>query len=186
MLKNSYKFLCLLLAVTAVLVYSTSCTAIEKCFYPLEYEDYIKKYGDEYGVSYELVAAVIKAESDFDPDVKSSAGAVGLMQLLPATAEEIAPKIGIEYKEDMLTDPETNIALGCYYLAYLHKNLYENWDTACAAYNAGIGRVKGWLNDSRYSNDGKTLKYIPFEETRNYVEEIQENKEKYKELYFSE
>ncbi len=185
MLKSNIKRLLLLLFAVVIMLGTASCNAIEKCFYPLEYEEYIYKYGEMYGIPYDLLAAVIKAESGFEADAVSDAGAVGLMQLLPATAEELAPKLNIEYDEDMLTDPETNIAYGSYYLAYLYKNLGNNWQTACAAYNAGIGRVKGWLEDGRYSDDGNNLKYIPFEETRNYLERIEKNRNKYTKLYFS-
>ncbi len=185
MLKISVKRLLLLLCVITLLLSTVSCKAIEKCFYPLEYEEYIYKYGDMYDIPYDLLAAVIKAESSFDPDAVSGAGAVGLMQLLPATAEEMAVRLDIEYDADMLWEPETNISYGSYYLAYLYENLGNNWNTACAAYNAGIGRVKGWLEDERYSDDGKNLKYIPFEETRNYLERIEKNRNKYTKLYFS-
>ena len=185
MLKRSVKCLCLILGVMLLLLSTASCKAIEKCFYPLEYEEYIYKYGDMYDIPYDLLAAVIKAESGFDPAAVSGAGAVGLMQLLPATAEEIALRLEIEYDEDMLWNPETNISYGSYYLAYLYENLGSNWKTACAAYNAGIGRVKGWLEDAAYSDDGKNLKYIPFEETRNYLERIEKNRNKYTKLYFS-
>lgn len=185
MLKSRIKLLCVLFSVVIALMNITACKAIEKCLYPLEYEEYIYKYCDLYDIPYDLLAAVIKAESDFEHDAVSRVGAVGLMQVLPATAEEMAKRMGLEYDVDTLTDPETNISYGSYYLAYLYKNLGNNWKTACAAYNAGIGRVKSWLDSKEYSEDGKTLKSIPFEETKNYVKEIEKNREKYTKLYFS-
>ncbi len=177
--------LCACIALVAVMLFCTSCTAIEKKIYPLQYEEHIKESCDLYGVPYDLLAALIKTESGYDANARSSAGAVGLMQLLPSTAEELAGRMEVEYDENMLTDPKTNISYGCYYLAYLYNNLGNDWDTACAAYNAGIGRVTGWLENSEYSDDGKTLKYIPIEETRNYVNKINNYRIKYKELYFS-
>lgn len=151
----------------------------------MDYKDTIVKYCDEYSVPYDLLCAIIRTESSFDVQAVSSAGAIGLMQLMPSTAREIADRIGETYDENKLFEPETNIKYGCFYIRYLYKNLGENWDTACAAYNAGIGRVASWLKDSAYSDDGISLKHIPIEETKNYVERINKFKIKYKELYFS-
>ncbi|MBQ4648131.1 MAG: lytic transglycosylase domain-containing protein [Clostridia bacterium] len=183
MLKLTVKCFCLLLALTFVLC---SCTAIQKTMYPLRYRELILKYSEQYDIPKDLLSALINAESGFDPEAKSSAGAVGLMQLLPTTAEEMAGRMGIEYKEETLTDPETNISYGAYYLSYLNKYVSSDWETVCAAYNAGFGRVSGWLADERYSDDGVSLKTIPFEETKNYVNKIKKSRAKYLELYFSE
>ena len=144
-----------------ILVSAASCGFIEKTIYPLNHEELIKTYGDKYDIPYELLAAVIYTESGFDEKAVSRVGAIGLMQLMPSTAEEIAGRLGVEYDESALTDPETNIAYGSFYLGYLYRNLGENWDTACAAYNAGIGKVKGWLNNEEYSDDGLALKAYP-------------------------
>ncbi len=176
-----------ILPLLLVLVLSlSSCTIRNEILYPIEYKDIIVTYCDKYGVPYELACAVIRTESSFNTNAKSSAGAVGLMQLMPTTAEEIAGRLGEEYDESKLMDPDTNIKYGCFYLNFLYRYLGENWDTACAAYNAGIGRVNQWLADSNYSDDGVSLKAIPIEETRNYVEKINKYKIKYKELYFTE
>lgn len=183
MLKLTVKCLCLLLVLTFVLC---SCTAIKKTMYPLRYRELILKYSEQYDIPKDLLSALINAESGFDPEAESSAGAVGLMQLLPSTAEEMAGRMDVEYNEEMLTDPETNISYGAYYLSYLYKYVASDWETVCAAYNAGFGRVNGWLADERYSDDGISLKAIPFEETRNYVKKIKESRAEYLELYFSE
>lgn len=164
----------------------SSCSFINETLYPIKHKELIMQYGDKYGIPYELLAAVIKTESDFSETAVSGAGAVGLMQLMPTTAEEIAGRLGEEYDGTKLSDPETNIAYGSFYLNYLYRNLGENWETACAAYNAGIGKVSGWLKDERYSDDGATLKSIPISETDNYIKRINKYKEKYKEIYFSE
>ena len=172
------------LAVVLVMVF-TACGFIDKTIYPINYTELIEQYGGKYGIPCELLAAVINAESGFDENAVSGAGAIGLMQLMPSTAEEIAGRLGVEYDSTMLTDPETNIAYGSFYLNYLYRNLGENWETACAAYNAGIGKVSGWLKDSKYSDDGVSLKSIPIAETDNYVKRINKYKQKYKELYFN-
>lgn len=182
-LKNTVKAI-LCLVMLSVLLISGSCTIVNETLYPLDYKESIIKHCDTYNVPYELVCAVIRTESSFDAEARSGAGAVGLMQLLPATAEEIASRLGEDFDTAMLSDPDTNIRYGCFYLSYLYRYLGENWDTACAAYNAGIGRVSTWLKDENYSEDGVCLKFIPIDETRNYVKKINEYKIKYKELYF--
>jgi soluble lytic murein transglycosylase len=122
---------------------------------------------------------MVRNESRFDPTARSRVGAVGLMQLMPDTAQEIANKLG--YAEYDLTDADTNIRFGCYYLAYLYRNTGRNWRNAVAAYNCGIGKVNAWLSDPAYSKDGE-LTAIPVDETRLYVEYVFRDAEKYKEL----
>lgn len=177
-------FACVLIAAVLLLSFS-SCGLFDKTFYPIDYKDIIIQYGDKYGIPYERLAAIIKTESNFNANAVSNAGAVGLMQLMPTTAEEVAGRLGEEYNGDMLTDPTTNIYYGSFYLKYLYNYLGENWDTACAAYNAGIGNVSKWLKDTNYSDDGVTLKEIPIEETANYVKRINKYMPKYKKLYFT-
>lgn len=171
--------------VGALLLSLCSCGLVDKTLYPIKHTELIKEYGDKYGIPYELLAAVIKTESNFNETAKSSAGAIGLMQLMPSTAEEIAWRLGEDYTTVDITLAETNIAYGSFYLSYLYRNLGEEWETALAAYNAGIGKVKGWLKDAAYSDDGVTLKSIPIAETDNYIKRINKYKGKYKELYFN-
>lgn len=144
--------------------------------YPLRYKDEILLYADTYSVPADLVCAVINVESGYDPDAESSAGAVGLMQILPNTAEEIAWRLDIEAYN--LLDPATNIRFGTYYLSYLY-GVFGNWETAAAAYNAGIGNVTNWLSDLEYSADGITLIKIPFTETASYVRRISTGRKAY-------
>lgn len=137
--------------------------------YPLRYREEIVHFADIHSVPADLVCAVINAESGYDPDAVSSVGAVGLMQLMPSTAGEIAQKLGID--EYDLCNPGTNINFGTYYLAYLYRQ-FNNWETAVAAYNAGIRNVKLWLKDENYSPDGVTLIKIPFGETERYIKKV--------------
>lgn len=151
--------------------------------YPLNYKDYVLEYSEIYGVDPYLVLALIRTESAFDPEAVSSAGAIGLCQIMPETGEWLASKMGMEvYSEDMLTIPTTSIEMSCYYIDLL-LDRYSDTNTALAAYNAGMGNVSGWLEDSRYSEDGVTLSYIPYDETRGYVEKINSAKETYTKLY---
>lgn len=156
---------------------------IEHQLYPLKYEQEIIKAGEKYDLEPELIASVIYAESKFQEDATSSVGAMGLMQLMPETFQWLCEKRGEEYTTDDLYDPFINIDYGSYYLSWLYEHFGDIY-TACAAYNAGIGAVEGWLEEDIYTNDGVTLSYIPYGETSNYVAKIQNAVPKYNELYF--
>ncbi len=155
--------------------------SVSNIMYPLKYEYYISSNAYENGLDKFLVAAVIKTESNFIPDAHSGK-ARGLMQLTDETAEWIAGKMEIEFNSDDVELPEINIKMGCWYLKYLIDK-YDNVDTALAAYNGGMGNVSKWLDNKEYSDDGKTLKYIPFEETREYVIKVNRYKTIYEEKY---
>ena len=177
----------LVMSVAMGFLFDMGCTFIEKKTHPLEYTEYIEKYAEQYKVPRELIYAIIKTESDFESNAVSSAGAVGLMQLMPSTFTDITENFLYENLDvGMLYDPETNIRYGVFYLSWLKTN-FDDWDCVIAAYNGGIGNVTKWLKDSNYSEDGKTLiiKNIPFEETRNYVKKVNKAQDKYTELYFS-
>ncbi len=118
----------------------------------------------DYSVEPELVLAVMKAESGFDEDASSGAGAIGIMQILPDTAQWICAMRAIEYDESKLLEAEYNIGLGVWYLEYLAY--FDNRDWQLAAYNAGEGTVKGWIKE------GLTVENIPYSETRTYVKKV--------------
>ncbi len=146
------------------------------------YKEEIKIYSNKYNLDPNMVAAVIKAESGFDKEVISHVGAIGLMQIMPDTGDWVAKKIGMDnFNVDMLYDVNTNIEIGCWYLSYLKEEFKEE-DLVLAAYNGGPGNVTKWLGDERYSRDGATLHYIPFNETKEYVGRVQENYKLYKTL----
>lgn len=161
---------------------------IEKKLHPIDYSAYITQYSTEYNVPEPIIYAVIKVESDFDPHAHSNAGARGLMQMLPSTFEWLT---GDEHLDEHLNktdlfDPEVSIRYGTYYLRYLYQRFNYDWDVALAAYNGGEGNVAKWLKDSRYSDDGITLKDIPFDETKNYVKKVNKEIEAYKSLYYEQ
>lgn len=168
------------LAVGAVLVASKLIHNTRDSLYPREYSEYVEKYSEMYGVPKEIIYAIIKVESNFDPNAVSKKGAMGLMQIMPATFDWIAPKLGIEGEHSLLFDPETNIHIAAYYLSYVYKE-FAVWETCYAAYNAGHGNVRNWLKDPEISEMGH-LKNIPFEETRNYVIKVSEARKMYEEL----
>lgn len=144
----------------------------------------MEKYSEENGLDKYLVYAVIKAESNFDPNVKSNADARGLMQLMEETAVERSNVIDNEDVEAYdLYDPETNIKLGTSYLSYL-LNLYDgNTVLAIIAYNAGLGNVQQWIKDGSIQSDGSDIENIPFKETENYVRKILRDYQMYLKIY---
>ena len=169
-------FLALLAIVIAIIGMISGYETSQRIKYPVAYSDLIVKYADKNDLDPYLVMAVIKTESNFVHDARSYI-AGGLMQLTEETAAWTAKKLEITDYDYM--EPETNIMFGCYYLKHL-IDMYENMDTALAAYNAGMGNVNSWLSNSEYSDDGVTLKYIPFPETRNYVEKVNSSWEHYR------
>ena len=151
--------------------------------YPMEYESLIRIYSEIYEIPPAYTAAVILAESAYDPEAVSSANAQGLMQLLPPTAEWIAERLGDVYREGSLFDPETNIHYGCWYLGFLMKRYNGDMRCASSAYHQGQGTVDKWLSDPRYSPDGATLAVIPSNTTDTYVQRVLKYYEKYAEKY---
>jgi soluble lytic murein transglycosylase len=128
-------------------------------------------------------------ESGFDETIKSPAGAVGLMQVTPETAEGIAKRTGgAAFKKSDLLNPEINIRYGCWYLQHLHKSFGkgdgEDYVATLAAYNAGQGRVREWLKDD---DDGRLdIDEIPFAETRAYARKVTRTRGYYRRAYADE
>ncbi len=172
-------FLALIAIIVAILGIIGGYETSQRVKYPVAYSDYIVKYAAENNLDPYLVMAVIKVESNFVPEAHSGF-AGGLMQLTEETAEWNANHMNYSGSFDYM-DPEINIMLGCHYLRHL-IDVYGNIDTALAAYNGGMGNVQSWLSDSRYSDDGITLKDIPFPETKNYVVKVNSNWEHYKSM----
>ena len=186
--KRSLKFLILFIFLLLLIPLSKSLTGtVLKHLYPLTYSEYVEKYSNEYGLDKNLVYSIIKAESGFDSKAVSPREAKGLMQIVDSTGEWAAEKIKIKnFENTMLLEPETNIRIGCWYIARLLKQYNQDIELALAAYNAGSGNVAKWLKDASISSDGKTLDRIPFEETKNYVERIKKYYNMYKKLYGNE
>ncbi len=152
---------------------------------PVKYVDEINTYSKKYNVDPLLVLSVIEVESGFDPNIKSNAGAIGLMQLMPDTAESINNMRNTNFTLEDLKNPEKNIEMGTSYLSYLLHH-FKNHDLAIAAYNGGIGNVKEWLSDEAFSKDGKTLSDIPSSETKYYVVKVNKQYNIYKIFYEGE
>jgi soluble lytic murein transglycosylase len=165
------------LAGFAFYVLETEPKWYERLRYPLRYEQIVIGHADNYRLEPQLIAAVIYQESKFDADAVSDSGAVGLMQLLPATAQGIADRTGGRgWQQDDLLNPELNVRYGSWYLRHL-LDKYGDEELALAAYNAGQANVDSW----RDRGVG-----IQFAETRAYVVRVEELKEVYARAYASE
>jgi len=147
---------------------------------PLRHEDIIRQQAEEKGVEADLIAAVIYAESRFS-DQTSDAGARGLMQITPETADTIENLSGGEtFVYEDLANPDLNIRYGTFLLAHLLEIYDGNEVAALAAYNAGSGNVDEWGGSALQLDD------IEFPETRDYVEEVLEKKQAYRKKYADE
>ncbi len=131
-----------------------------------------------------FVAGLIRQESMFEPEIRSPAGAVGLMQIMPGTGRDLARELGIgSYSPAILTDPEVNARMGTHYLASLLQRFDGKVVDALSAYNAGPSRARSWQNRPVYRDTDVFIEHIPFRETRNYVKVIQANARIYTALY---
>lgn len=159
---------------------------VKQNLYPQGYSEYVEQSAKEFDLDPALVYAVIRTESNFNPDAVSGAGAHGLMQITDDTFAHYGDLRGEsgDYSTEALYDPALNIEYGCHILRDL-LDTFGDERCAVAAYNAGPGNVEKWLADEDISPDGKTLvtENIPFEETRSYVERVEESKEMYHQLY---
>ena len=185
-MNKKYKAIIIILIIVVVIAlafmfYISFEKDILRMQYPIDYQENIKSYSDKYDLDPYFVAAVIYAESRFDKNAESGAGAKGLMQIMDDTAEWISGKLDI--KEYDIFDPDTNIEFGCWYLNYLSGRFDGKKELIVAAYNAGPNRVEEWLESEEYSSDGDKLHTIPFEETDGYVSKVMDVYEKYKEIY---
>lgn len=170
---------------TTVAVCSLLAFAVAMCYelFPLDYTSSIRAEAETDGVDKYLVAALVKAESNFDPGADSSAGAKGLMQLKDETASFCASQLGLTLSDGDIYSPEINIKLGTYYLKRMLDIFGGDVALAVAAYNAGEGNVRKWLSDPSYSADGVTLDTIPFSETESHVRKISFYQRIYRILY---
>ena len=185
--KTIKKILILVLILTIIFILLKIVKVQEivlKQIYPIKYQEYVEKYSEEYGVDKYIIYAIIKAESNFDTSVRSQRGAIGLMQLMEDTADDMANTVQIEIvSEENLFDAETNINLGTAYYSYLLEYYNGTNTLALTAYNAGMGNTNSWINDGIIKEDGSDIENIPYTETNNYVRKILSNYQMYLNLY---
>lgn len=173
-----------LLAVAALFA-RDAVAALDRMAYPRKYSQLVDYYADKYALDENMVYAVIRTESGFDPQAESEVGALGLMQITEETfswiKSKIAPNESLTFQS--LRDPETNIRFGVYLLAYCLDRYGGDLATAAAAYHSGIGLVDGLLEQEEYSADGIVLHTFPYEQMGHYVRKIRQSYAKYSALY---
>ncbi len=153
---------------------------------PLAYSDVIREQAAEKHLDPALIAAVIYAETKFDPR-PSSAGAQGLMQILPQTAEFLARRSGaLTFTVSDLATPSVNIAYGSYYLRYLLDHYNGREMLALAAYNGGETNVDRWVAQEQQQGRTLTIDEIPFPQTQAYVQRVLQAQRQYRQTYPSE
>jgi len=189
-LLNKITKFCLVLVLVAALVvlgvygYNRVHREIDYRRHPLHFSEYVMEAARDHDIAPERIFAVILAESGFNPQAVSRAGARGLMQIMPSTFTWLVELRGMNYTEEDLFNPRINIDFGAYYLRRQYNTL-GNWDHAHMAYNAGIGTVQGWLRNENIAPDGVIIhNQIPFGETRRYIYKVNNAIREYRRLYF--
>ena len=171
------------LSVSLVLLVTFGYCVVLPRVLPLKYQDMVEKYAAQYQLEESLVYGVIFCESRFEPEAVSSADAVGLMQVTKETGWWAAEQMGLDPNTIDLTNPDTNIRIGCWYLHWLYEKFGGVQETALAGYNAGHGNVARWLADEEMSRDGITLDEIPYGETKSYVKRVELAEKIYRFVY---
>lgn len=175
--------LVVVLILLAGVLMNRSSKLLEHWAYPTGFSETVEIRSEEYDVPLSVIYAVIRAESNFDPEAESRVGARGLMQVTKTTFEWIDYYRGPSgAKWSDFYDPAVNTDYGVWLLAYLYE-MFGEWETVYAAYNAGPNAVKKWLQDPQYSSDGKTLYNIPYEETSDYQKKVSYYREGYQRVY---
>ncbi len=152
--------------------------------YPVRYHRDLLAAAREHGLEPALVAAVVREESRFRPGAISPKGAVGLMQLMPSTAQWVAQAREMEdFDLTQLPDPATNLRMGCWYLSHLIDVFGGSEIMAIAAYNGGVSRVSGWLQTGAWAGTIDDLEMIPTAETREFLRRVEASRRIYRMLY---
>ena len=160
--------------------------AVREITLPLKHDDIIRQQASDKDLDAALIAAVIYEESRFR-DQTSNAGARGLMQITPDTAEFIAKNSGgVRFTQADLATPQINIAYGAFFLRYLLDHYEGDEEAALAAYNAGITNVDSWVEEAGGAESFESSKHVPFPETRAYVDNVLETRTDYRDHYADE
>lgn len=152
--------------------------------FPKGFEEGVKFFSQKYTLDEFLVYSVIREESHFDKEAVSVSDARGLMQLLPSTALEAAPKAGLSsFETSQLFSPDINLELGCYYLSWLLEIFKGNFAVSLAGYNGGPTSAKVWYEKNGTLDIDEFVEEIPFEQSRNYVKKILRSYAAYEAVY---
>ena len=168
-----FRALFIIITVFFCLILTISCD-----FEAKRYAGIVRANADKYGLEPYEIFAIIEVESGFNAVAKSRAGALGLMQIMPSTGKWIASELGLEYADEILKDPETNIRMGAFYLSYLYTK-FDDPSFVYAAYNAGETVVTKWIEEKLALSD------FPYAETKSYVRKVNKRKNYYKKKKFA-
>ena len=155
-----------------------------KRLFPMPYGKYLRARSKPHKLDPYLIAALIRQESEFNPGAISSAGARGLMQIMPATGKRIAKRLGIRgFRSRHLYRPDTSLRLGTFHFRKVHDQFDYRIAYTLAAYNAGEHRVEEWMTWENFTDLEEFAETIPFTETRGYVQSVFRNAQIYRTLY---
>lgn len=152
-----------------------------RSLFPFPFFESTQRWAQERRINPLLITALMRQESRFEPKIVSSAGATGLMQLMPSTAEWVASQVDAPTYD--LNNPDDNIKLGTWYLDYTHDTYSDNSLFAVASYNAGPGTIANWIERFGYNDPDWFVEQIPYPETKGYVEAVLGNYWNYLRLY---
>ena len=152
--------------------------------YPLYYREIIQRHSQEFEIDPLFVASMIREESRYNAEIASWAGALGLMQIMPATGQDLARRLRIRrFRTAMLLNPEINIKMGTWYMKHLMDKFENNHALVAGAYNGGPGRIQRWLNEMDVSDFDEFIEDISITETRRHIKKVIDSYRIYKELY---
>ncbi len=151
--------------------------------FPLPYRASLERFTAQYNIDPFLMAALIRQESEFDPQAVSVTGARGLSQIQPTTGREQAQKLKLVFTPAKLFQPDFNLQLGTFYFDWLSKQLNGDLEAVLASYNAGMSRAKQWQKWGDFREPAEFIETIPITQTRDYVQAVRRNATAYREIY---
>lgn len=173
-----------IVVLVVLILIAANYKVIAKRVYPLDYKIYVEKYSKAYNLDKYMVYSIIKVESNFNTNAKSSKKAIGLMQITPKTGKYIADLLkDNNYEDTHLFDADLNIKYGCFYLSKLINDFGGDMDCALAAYNGGEGNVRKWLAENEKGRKTLDIENVPYTETKAYVKRVKLIINIYKYLY---
>lgn len=151
--------------------------------YPRAYAELVDRYAPEAGLPPAYLFAIMRKESGFNPHIVSYADAIGLLQMIPPTTRRVARTLGIDYTDDLLFDPESNVRLGAWYIGRLFAMFKRQVPIAAAAYNGGPGAVKRWLRAHGDRPIDEYVELVSYSQARGYGKKVTETYARYLYLY---